>query len=96
VEINRNQYFMVGLVILLLGLQARMVDTFVLNEKASRFVAERLASVTGGEDTTQSFLPAVGPTPRRTLRLPTWIGYALISTGAVLVLHSLAMKRPGG
>jgi hypothetical protein len=96
VEINRNQYFMVGLVILLLGLQVRMVDTFVLNEKASRFVAERLAHVTGGEDTTQTFLPAVGPAPRRTLHPPTWLGYALISTGVVLVLHSLAMKRPGG
>jgi hypothetical protein len=37
----------------------------------------------------------VGPTPRRTLRPPTWLGFALISIGAVLVLHSLAMKKPG-
>ncbi|HEV3021993.1 MAG TPA: hypothetical protein VGX76_05980 [Pirellulales bacterium] len=95
-EFNRNQYFILGLVVLLLGLQIRMVETFVLNEKASRFLAERMApSVADADGTVRPFLPAVGPTPRRTLRPPTWMGFALISTGAVLVLHSLAMKKPG-
>ena len=93
-EINRNQYFMVGLILLLLGLQVRMVETFVLNERASKFVAERL-TISGESGDGQPFLPAAGPMPRRTLRPPDWLGYALISVGAVLVLHSLAMKRPG-
>jgi hypothetical protein len=96
VEFNRNQYFILGLVVMLLGLQIRMVETFVLNEKASRFLAERMApAVTDADGTVRPFLPAVGPTPRRTLRPPTWMGFALISIGAVLVLHSLAMKKPG-
>jgi hypothetical protein len=94
VEVNRNQYFLMGLVVLFLGIQFRLVDSFVLNEKASRFVAERFkgqaASDAGG------LMPAVGPTPRRTLKPPTWIGWAFMSVGAVLILHSLAMKRPGG
>lgn len=95
-EVNRNQYFMLGLVILLLGLQVRMVETFVLNEKASRFVAERLTPVlTDGEDSNRLTLASAGPTPRRTLRPPAWLGYSLMSIGAVLILHSLAMKRPG-
>ena len=93
-EFNRNQYFILGLVVLLLGLQIRMVETFVLNEKASRFLAERMAPMGGDGDRT--FLPAVGPVPRRTVRPPAWLGYALMSVGAVLVLHSLAMKKPGG
>jgi hypothetical protein len=93
-EINRNQYFMVGLILLFVGFQVRMVETFVLNERASRFIAERL--MIGGESAdNQQILPAAGPTPRRTLRPPVWLGYALVSMGAVLVLHSLAMKRPG-
>jgi hypothetical protein len=29
------------------------------------------------------------------LRPPVWLGYALMSVGGVLMLHSLAMKRPG-
>ncbi|MBI3838546.1 MAG: hypothetical protein HY288_11520 [Planctomycetia bacterium] len=96
-EFNRNQYFILGLVVMLLGFQIRMVETFVLNEKASRFLAERMAAAVADADgTVRPFLPAVGPTPRRTLRPPTWLGFALISVGAVLVLHSLAMKKPGG
>jgi hypothetical protein len=97
VEINRNQYFMLGLVIVMLGAQLRMVETFVLNEKASRFVAERLTPIMAEADgTSQPIMPALGPTPRRTIRPPGWLGFALMSVGAVLILHSLAMKRPGG
>jgi hypothetical protein len=92
-EINRNQYFMMGLVILLLGLQIRTVETFVLNEKTSRFIAERMSHIDGEEN---RYLASVGPTPRRTLKPPQWLGYALMSVGAVLILHSLAMKKPGG
>jgi len=95
VEINRNQYFMMGLVVLLLGLQVRMVESYVLNEKASHFVAEKLKGLRGNDPTEGTFLPAAGPTPLRTVRPPIWLGYAFISVGAVLVLHSLAMKRPG-
>lgn len=95
-EINRNQYFLVGLVIVALGVQLRMVETFVLNEKASRFLAERLPGGMANADGDQAVMPAVGATPRRTVRPPTWLGYALMSIGAVLILHSLAMKRPGG
>jgi hypothetical protein len=95
VEINRNQYFMMGLVVVLLGLQLRWVETYVLNERASKFLAERITPVVGDGDS-RSFMPAVGPTPRRTLHPPNWSGYALMSLGAVLILHSLAMRRPGG
>lgn len=83
---------MFGLVLLMLGIQFRLIDSIVLNEKASRFLAERMnvAAADGG-----SFLPAVGPTPRRSVRPPQWLGWALISMGSVLILHSLAMKKPG-
>jgi hypothetical protein len=33
--------------------------------------------------------------PRKVLQPPEWLGWCLISVGAVLVLHSLAMNRPG-
>lgn len=94
-EFNRNQYFMLGLVLLMIGVQFRMVETFVLNEKASRFLAERMNPVADGDGSMRSFLPAAGPTPRRTVRPPQWLGWALMSMGSVLVLHSLAMKKPG-
>ena len=90
-DFNRNQIFMLGLVVVLLGVQFRLVETYVLNEKASRIVAEKLRGA--GEN---NLLPAVGPVSRRTLHPPDWLGFALISVGAVLILHSLAMPKPGG
>ena len=96
VEFNRNQFFILGLVLLLLGLQIRMVESYVLNEKASRFIAERVTpTVADANGSVRPFMPALGPTPRRTVHPPTWLGFALMSTGGVLILHSLAMKRPG-
>jgi hypothetical protein len=93
VEINRNQYFLVGLVVLFLGLQVRAVESYVLNEKTSKFLAERIPALASTGD---NLMPAAGPSPRKTLHPPTWLGYAVISLSAVLILHSLAMKRPGG
>jgi hypothetical protein len=95
VEINRNQYFLIGLIVLFLGLQFRVVETYVLNEKTSTFLAQRLKLV-ASSDSSEGFLPAAGPAPLRTVAPPTWLGYAFISVSAVLILHSLAMKKPGG
>ena len=92
-EINRNQYFLAGLVLLALGLQLRAVETYYLNERASTFINERLPALASNDD---SLMPAAGPRPRKTVAPPTWLGYAVISVGAVLILHSLAMRRPGG
>jgi len=94
-ELNRNHYFLVGLVILLIGIQFRMVDNYVLNENTSRFLAERFAPGQDGALRVPAFLAANGPTPRKVVRPPQWLGWAAMSVGSVLILHSLAMKRPG-
>jgi hypothetical protein len=95
-ELDRNQWFMIGLVVLFLGIQVRMVDTVVLNEKASKVLAERVQPVVSdGSGEFPRFLASVGPVPRRTVKPPPWLGFALISVGTVLILHSLAMKKPG-
>ncbi len=41
-DLNRNQFFMGGLVLLFLGIQFRMVDTFTFNEKVTRFLATQM------------------------------------------------------
>ena len=43
VEINRNQYFLAGIIILLLGVQLKFVDSYVLNEKATQIIAKRMS-----------------------------------------------------
>jgi hypothetical protein len=99
-EINRNQYFLAGLVILLLGIQLRIVDGFVLNERASEFVQRRFASMnspqlaSAGEAAT--LLASTPLSPRHRLEPPNWIGWSCISLGSVLVFYSLALRKPGG
>jgi hypothetical protein len=96
-EFNRNQFFMLGVVLLFFGLECKKVESFTLNERASRVLSERFMASAGDSDgTMRPFLASIGPTPRRTIHPPEWLGYALLSVGAVLVLHSLAMKKPGG
>jgi hypothetical protein len=97
VEFNRNHYFMFGLVVLIIGIQLRMVESYVLNETATKFIAEHSgkAGVTVASKAT-SYLPSVGPTPHKILSPPQWLGWALMSVGGVLILHSLAMPKPGG
>ncbi len=94
VELNRNQYFFLGIVILLLGVQVRNVSAYVLTEDATRFLAERTG--TSSETTLASFSNELGAGRKRVLHPPEWLGWCLMSLGAVFILHSLAMSRPGG
>ena len=94
-EINRNQFMMIGLVVLALGIQFRMVESFVLNQKATEIIAKRLKKT---ETVATAFVPSLTSSPppaKRTVKPPRWLGFMLLSVGGVLVLHSLAMPRPG-
>lgn len=98
-ELNRNQFLMAGLVVLMVGLQMRTVDTFVLNEKATQFLAQRMQQWKDAQVASANDLPtmmaASGPIAKHRLQPPKWLGFAFMSVGSVLVLHSLAMKKPG-
>jgi len=93
VELNRNQYFFVGVVIVLMGIQFRVVREFVLTEDATRFLAERMHST--GSEGALALSANLGTGPQKVLHPPEWLGWCLISIGSVLILHSLAMPRPG-
>lgn len=94
-EFNRNQYFFLGVVILLMGVQFRFVSAYVLNEDATRFLAERMHSTSNAEEALYSLSTDLGAGPKKVLYPPEWLGWCLMSIGAVLALHSLAMQRPG-
>lgn len=96
-DLNRNQFFMIGLILLLFGLQFRLIESYTLNEKASRFLSERSqATAENGDSGMQPFFAAVGPVTKKTIHPPEWLGWFLISVGSVLMLHSLVMPKPGG
>ncbi len=94
VELNRNHYFVLGMLLLLIGIQLRFIDSYVLNEPATRFLAAKFGS-TPQEQTVRLPLLSQGPMPRKVISPPEWLGWSLMSIGSVLMLHSLAMKKPG-
>lgn len=91
-DLNRNQFFFIGLMVLMLGLQVRYVSAYVLNPEAANFLAERTGQ---SASPTSTFFEFAGTGPRKVIRPPEWLPWCLISVGAVLCLHSLAMPKPG-
>ena len=91
VELNRPQMYMAGLIVLLLGLEFRLVDSIVLTEPATKFVAEKFES--GELATTAPNWFAQTMPVKKTLTPPKWIGWSFLSVGGVMVLHSLAMRK---
>lgn len=93
-EMNRHRYFLLGVLLILLGVQFRMVDSFVLNEQATRTLA-KVSKQTNvvSSDSFSDFVMQVHPKPTKRVQPPRWIGLAMIAVGAVLSLHALAMPR---
>ena len=100
-ELNRNHYFMIGIVALLVGIQFRMVDAYVLTEEASKVVTKYVknAKAEQRQQNPPTLFFFSEPPPILIPKQHKWhppksIGWFLVSGGAVLILHSLAMKRP--
>ncbi len=84
-DFNRNQLFFIGVVVLLIGIQFRMVSTYVLNKETTQFLTEYTNETTEIE---------AAVTPNKVIKMPEWTGWCSLSIGAVLILHSLAMEKP--
>ena len=95
-EFNRNQWFLAGIVVLLLGLQLRYVETFFLHERTTQMLAQRHkdSEMVARNDVGTS-LAASAPVAKKAVSPPRWIGCMFVSVGSVLLLYSLAMKKPG-
>ena len=94
-DITRNQWFAAGVVIVLLGIQFRMVESYELTSEATRILARQTGHpVAALNDSFESLTGRSQPMPKATLRPPEWLGWSLLSLGAVLILHSMAMRKP--
>jgi hypothetical protein len=94
VEFNRNRYFMIGVLLFLLGLQFRMVESFVLNETSTRVLARmtRGSKYASASNMGQAMYMNVAA-PKKQFKPPTWIGFALLSAGGVICLHALVLPK---
>jgi len=95
-DITRNQYFLAGLLLLFLGTEFRVVESVQLTSEATQMLARSTNHpAVATTDKVDSVLGTNTKLPPKTLVPPEWIGYSFLSLGAVLVLHSLAMQKPG-
>ena len=94
-ELNRNHYVVIGLVVLFLGVQFRLVKTYTLTEESTQFLVKRLGAPETPPPAAAFFGMSGTPQSKREFSPPRWLGFAFISFGVVLVLQSLAMKKPG-
>ena len=84
---------MFGVVLFLLGLQFRLVDSFVLNENSTRALHRfsQRSNITDSNLATKVYMQ-VG-SPKKSLRPPNWLGYVLLSVGGVMCLHAMVLPR---
>jgi hypothetical protein len=93
-QMNRNRYFLFGVLLILLGIQFRMVDSFVLNEPATRALARFTKhSPVASNDSMTSLMLQFYPKPMKHVTPPRWLGLALIAIGAVVSLHAVAIPK---
>jgi len=94
-DLNRNQFFLIGVLLVLLGSQFRLLDTVVLTPGAAKLLIGEPRPVPTASFSLPNLLPGQRPAAAaRTIRPPEWLGYSLLSIGAVLILHALALPRP--
>jgi len=90
----RNRYFLLGVLLILLGIQFRMVDSFVLNESTTRTLAKvTKTQPIANNQALSSFFMEVHPNPKKRVKPPRWLGLAMITVGSVITLHALAIPR---
>lgn len=94
-DFDRNRYFMVGVLLLLLGMQFRMIDSFVLNETSTRALARFVkdAQLATNDLGSQMYM-SMHPSPRKSIKPPNWLGWALLTIGGVICLHAMVLPRP--
>jgi len=83
---KRQHLLLAGVLLFLVGMKFRVVESFTLNERSSRFVATQLGDAASRQAVWQN-MPI-----RKVVAPPRWLGLALMSVGAVLTVKSLSMK----
>lgn len=94
-DFDRNRYFMFGVLIFLLGIQFRMVESFVLNETSTRALA-RFAKGTqlAANDFSSQMYMNMNPQYKKSVKPPSWLGWALLTVGGVVCLHAMVLPKP--
>ena len=90
----RNRYFLAGVLLILVGIQFRMVDSFVLNESASRALSNVTQKVTVADNSgMDTFMSSMLPMQQKRIEPPRWLGLAMIAVGSIVACHAIAIPK---
>jgi hypothetical protein len=93
-QLTRNRIFLIGLLLILLGFQFRMVESFVLNSPAPRALARVTKNTpVASNDFMTTVMLNNHPNPTKKFAPPRWLGLAMIAVGTVVALHAFAMPK---
>jgi hypothetical protein len=93
-EWDRNRYFALGVILFFIGIQFRMVESFVLSEQSTRALHRfaRQSQIASNNGMTDMYM-SVAQAPKKTIEPPPWLGWALLTAGGVISLHALALPK---
>ncbi len=87
-ELQRKHFLVYGFLLVMLGIELRLVDTITLNEQVTKFIAAHSTpSVATGF---AAIFPS--PTMHQFIHPPMWLGWSLLCVGTVSLLHAFPMK----
>jgi|GEM_PF-5556233 len=94
-RVSRNQFFGLGILVILIGLQFLMVKSVTFNQDTTRHLA--IATKNPQAQINEVVIAAAGEDfgATHTQELSAPLGRLLLCIGAIAVLHSVAMTRPG-
>ncbi len=94
-QFTRARYFMVGILLILLGIQFRMVESVTLSEQATRRDCQSHQTSARRVQLAHHdlVLDASLSQPKKRVAPPRWLGLALVAVGDVFSLHAMAMPR---
>ena len=90
----RNRYFLAGILLVLLGAQFRMIDSFLLNESATRVLAKvSRQPIASNQTRFGSFFWNNAPSNlvMKQIHPPRWLGLAMMAVGVVFSFHAIAI-----
>ena len=93
----RHRLLMIGIIVLAMGIQFRRVESYSLNEHVSGVIRDRMAQVrepmANPSDPFASWSTASSAMGgKMSLSPPRWLGFSMVSVGAVMILTSPCFK----
>ncbi len=82
----RSFFLSLGLIVGLLGVSCLAIDRIVLKTRADRPAPVGLRTIVTG----------VSADRKQVIQPPDWLAYAMMSTGSVLTLYTVALPGKGG